>query len=1035
MPNDMSKENEVFKVGGMPVASARSNEVFIPESAKAITGIVSGPGRTYEIGSQIRMQLDPNDPNFQLEMARRSGLYGSERMYERDPFGLYSASSNFLESLLRHDRQPEEGSPVFNAMIVRLAKKEEIGTEDAEKILKDELKDSRENVERSFRLAIASGNRSINETISMLEAFVPPKPFEANMQERHLTEGKQALEAMAVYFDGKVPEKISGWYRVYDAINEQQIGLFNILCSVGGSLEGYYDALAQAGNTLLSRSTYHASIADFRAAYTVNNPGVSNIELSDQAKVNIKDTLASKEIHELSVEMLSQARRLILFNAEVSQWDVDKPDGEEGFMRDKDADKKIKDRMVQRLEKRKVEYEAEKNDKGAKNVQKRIDTIKKSPFVVERKIQELQARKAALPPDKVVEAARLQRHIDSLTETLNLNFGNHREFMKLVFGTNNEGKIRWILTARRDNDGNVVKEGGTVIRIEVFKKDDGKWYQKIKAKDAGGNDVYNDVEVKIEKGDYLSPTEILTWFGASDKLGDRDEWIARMLAMLTWKENGKSLSAFLESASEAEIKRVAEEILKNAADIRANMGDKIMNSKPEFAAAKIALLSWIEKDKGFQFSGSLAPNFVYKNEINGKKLVDEDGNERWERLNDAGGIYKSFDSVNLYAYWRRLVTYKRGIKSATTFFTAMSDGWGREVSKHGPDWLPALTEISKNPKIQRIHDRFFKDTPETILWRARRLTGNNNLTEDGMKKLIDNGTLKEAKIDDVVKDHLLENGFTYMTVYGVPVPIYLPKNFKLTPWETMVDKKTKETVMDLFHAGIMPKDIDWDVYNYEALGRHWVSMSMLNKFAHLFVDTYDTQRDGDYQKFFNEPGPQSIAEMAKRVYLAFRDLPEGYQQYIPSIVPFMIAQNAYDTIMSSTDIGAPDAKERIVKQWNYAMSQWIRAAMWIPQVVLDDEQLYNGANADMQSMRNDMALMIMYYKHIFEKVIQAAFKADNGKLHAYFDDQMSLYGSMEELAADKGSGEAEWSFGPPKIPLNWLVGEKRIGAELFGERH
>jgi len=73
------------------------------------------------------------------------------------------------------------------------------------------------------------------------------------------------------------------------------------------------------------------------------------------------------------------------------------------------------------------------------------------------------------------------------------------------------------------------------------------------------------------------------------------------------------------------------------------------------------------------------------------------------------------------------------------------------------------------------------------------------------------------------------------------------------------------------------------------------------------------------------------------------------------------------------------------------MADWIRGAMWTPEVLLDDQQLYDGANADIKSMRNDIALMIMYYKHIFEKVAQAAAKSDKGKLEAFYKDQIRTY--------------------------------------------
>jgi len=981
MPNDMSKENPsssadfLRSLGG--VTKFPANEI----SAQAAKNLPNPEWKSNM--PDIRMQLiDPNDPNFEAMMR---GRFGTEReAYERDPFGLYNASVNYAETLLKFSRLPDKGSPdyeshvkqaIFNLQL-SIGGKMDLDDSKLESIVTRDLQEKEislsEELDRNYRLAIASGNRSISETLMMLESFTPPKPFEANMQERNLQGARQTLEAVTSYFDSKIPEKIIGRFRKYDALSEQQIGLFNILCAAGGGMEGYYDAIAQAGGTLLSRSRFHASMADFRAAYTDDNPGVTTHKLTPEQSVYIKDTLASKEIRETQVELLSQARRLILFNSDVAQYDVDKPNDEEGVMR-----------------------------LNPDRIQGKIDNLNS-------RIRDLRAGDADNE-----EIGRLQKHADSLERTKNLNLENHREFMRLVFGEIDKSK--WI-----------------------------KW----KSPDTGK---------EIE-----TPQSILTWYASDDKLKSREEWESRMVAVMLWKSNdGKDISDFLEdqNLTPDQILQVARDVLKKASLIRSNIGDKVMQSDLEFSAAKIALVSWLEKDKAFQKSGRLAWKFDYVNKF--KKDGQDYTLPNYVRVYDSGGIYKAYDSINLKYYWRRWTSYKAGLKSATTFFGPASDGWRGDVSRHSPDWLPSLREtrtqaelaaakekaggIDGNPKIKSIHDRFFdvdpaNPDPAKRLWRARRLTGNDSLTIQQLDQMIATNKLKEPTIDKNMQKWLLETGWTFESAYGVPIPMFLPKTFPISLDEQMQDKSSKETVDDLYAMGILPKDIDWSVYNYESLDRMWVSMSMLTKFAHLFVDSYDEQRDTDFQKFFASPGVQSIAEMAKRVYLAYRDRPEGYQPYILSVVPFMIAQQmAKETHLLSPDLDVLNGieKETIIKQWNFKMADWIRGAMWTPEVLLDDQQLYDGANADIQSMRNDIALMIMYYKHIFEKVAQAGAKSDKGKLETFYKDQIRIYkGSLVgEMTPGEGETAFDWSVGGnASIVDTFARGEKAVEKLLFGDK-
>ncbi|KKQ92184.1 MAG: hypothetical protein UU16_C0029G0004 [Candidatus Woesebacteria bacterium GW2011_GWA2_40_7] len=905
--------------------------------------------------------LNPADPNYDPRAeAEMRGMFQERDRHERDPLGLYSAASNYADSMLRYAKLPLVGSAEFDLEVERIATKMartsggKKGNPDMNILRNTAIQELTVNemgmiveLDRNFGMAVGAGNRSVMETLGMLEAFVPPKPFEANMQERHLSGATEMLEAMALYHRGKIPERLAGWYRVYDAVNEQQRALFNILCAAGGGMEGYYDALKQAGESLISRARYHANAHDFRAAYTMDDPGVSTNELSAGERAHIKDTLASTEIKELQVEMLSQARRLIMFNVDAAQVDVDKPVGKDGLMTESDE---VINRYIQKLRKKADAFRDAGDEEGA---------------------------------------LRVEKHLPSVENVKNLNISSHREFMKLVFGELDKSK--WVTWKSPDS-----------------------------------------------KRDITTPREILTWYGSSDKLGEREVWLSKMLAVLTWKDaSGKGISDFLQTASDAQILALAKEIVQRSFKIRNNIGDKVMNSDPAFTTAKIALISWIEKDKGFQVSGSLAWINKYGDFIAGKKLTEI------VRMYDAGGLYKSYDSVNLWAYWRRWATYKAGWKSATQFFGPASDAWRRDVAKHGPDWLPPLDRLRKNKKISKLHDRFFTDGDTAsgddkvnfLLWRAKRLTGNNKLSLAEMNTLIAGGKLKTPSIDKTFINKLLEVGWTMESAWGdVPIPMYMPKNFKINVFEMMVDKSTGDTVWDLMRVGIMPKDIDWDAYNYETLDRMWVSMSMLVRFAHLFIDPYEAQRDPSYIGFFGEPSPQSIAEMSKRVYLAFRDLPEGYQQYIVAIVPFMIAQNTASAVgLTSPELGSGN-KEKVMKQWNLMMAQWKRAAMWMPQVILDDEQLYNGKAADIQSLRNDIALMIEYYQHVFEKLGQAAFKADKGKLASYYADQLGLYKESlaEEMAADPG--EASLDFGAAKIIESFTGGEKAVMAALFGEK-
>lgn len=943
MPDGMSSEN---RPNTNPFASINSMGM------NAAKNEFSPSWQSEKHSLDFRNQLDPR------EEATLMGRYGAERgMYERDPLGLYSAGSNYTESLLKFAKMPEVGSPEFNAQIETsvFRMKSDKRNEDIDEhklkefATREALKENSEittELDRNYFLAVSSGNRGISETLSMLESFVPPKPFEGNMIERTLLGGRQALEATASYYFSEIPEKIVGRFREYDKVVEQQIGEFNILCAVGGGIEGYYDAVAQAANTLISRSRYHASITDFRAAYTLDNPGVNTYNLKDTEKAFVKDTLASKEIAETKVEMLSQARRFILFNADVAQLDMDKPDGEEGIMR-------------------------------------------LNPARIQEKINNLNAKITELRTKGDVDGAgRVKKHADSLEKVKDLNINNFREFTMLVFG--DLDKSKWVT-----------------------------W----KSPDTGKS--------------ILIPKEIQTWYADSDTVSLREEWESKMIAVLMWKSrNGENISDFLQNASGAEILDVAKEVAEKAINIRSNFNDKITQSNLDFIAAKQAVRSWIEKDKGFQKSGELAWKFKYTDNIKGNDLGEI------VRLYDSGGLYKAYDSINLKYYWRRWTSYKGGLKSATTFFGPASDAWRREVSKHAPDWLPPLNRSFENTKIKSLHDRFF-DTdptnpdPDNRLWRAQRLVGDKNLTQEKLDLMISEGKIKEPTIDKKMQGWLLKTGWTFGSAYGVPIPMYLPKTFQISLDNLM--KNGSETVDDLYRMGIMPKDVDWDVYNNESIDRMWVSMSMLTKFAHLFVDTYDEQRDPDFPKFFDEPGVQSIAEMAKRVYLAYRDLPEGYQPYILSIVPYMIAQHEASACgLLSTSFGdSKVSKELVLKQWNFKMAKWIRAAMWTPEVILDDQQLYDGANADIKSMRNDIALMIMYYKHIFEKVGQAAYKSDKEKLLKYYDDQLKIYGSAlsEEMSPNEGEPSFEFEKGMAgKISENYLDGEKGVESALFPKR-
>ncbi len=349
-----------------------------------------GPIPDGPLGSALRRDRlvnyspdDPRqDPRLEAEMA---GMFGNERnRYERDPLGLYSPAVNYAESMLSYAKLPLVGSAQFELaiesatmdMMRRNRKKQqdqpneqELRHVDVQELTRNELEIGVE-LNRNFSLAIGAGNRSVIETLAMLESMTPPKPFEANMQERRFTDARQSLEAMATYFGGIMPERIGGWFRIYDQINEQQYGLFNILCAAGGSLEGYYDALKQAGETLISRARYHASVDDFRATYTNDDPGVSTIELTPAERSHIKDTLASKEIRELNVEMLSQSRRLILCNVDVAQMDMDKPAGQDGVMR---LRPEIVQRKIRELENKKHDLTLKGKDKEVARVQKHID--------------------------------------------------------------------------------------------------------------------------------------------------------------------------------------------------------------------------------------------------------------------------------------------------------------------------------------------------------------------------------------------------------------------------------------------------------------------------------------------------------------------------------------------------------------------------------------------------------------------------------------------------------------------------------------
>lgn len=903
----------------------------------------------------------PGDPNYDPAMeAVLRGINGPERSpYVRDRLYVMYETQQLSNSMISYAESPQPGSQAFNVLanheIQREIEyrsrrgKENLTPEDKKDIRDAKVQEllqtetnERKELEMSFKLSVAAGQKNLVETIGMLSAYVAPKPFEANMQERHFTGAKSTLESAAVYFDGVLPEKIAGWYKNYDSINEQQFAHFKILAAAGGSLEGYYDALAQAAGTLTNRARYHANMADFRAAFSNIDPGVSPVVLKDTEKVNIKDTIASKEQRERQVEMLSQARLLILVNADVSQLDMDKPVGEDSLMK-----VPFNEGKLQRIRNDIARLTAQ----GSHN-----ETIK-----LEEKLAKMEGINKKGKED-------LQK----------MNVEGHRRLMRLVFGEIDESK--WVT-----------------------------W----KSPDTGR-------EIK-------TPRENLTWYSGGDKLKEREEWIAKMMATLMYKKDGKNLSEILKNADNVKILEIAKEIVEGSEYIKNNFGSKLLNANYDFMSAKIALTSWIETDKAFQTSGRLAWQFIYK-EINGKL----------ERVYDTGGLYKAFDSVNLRYYWKKWIMYKGTWKSTTQFVMAASEGFRRDVYKHGPDWLPPLDRISDDPKIKKIVDRIFSDSPEDRLWRAKRLRANDKLTENEMQGLVDDGKLF-PDIDGKIIDELKGMSWSLQTPYlnsagkEISMPMFMPKSFETNMWALMIDKSTGESAWDMMCRGVLPKDIRWENFNYETLDRGWVSMSMLARFAKFFVDSYSAEKDEQLQSFFGDAGGQSIAELSKRIYLAFRDLPEGYQQLIPAILPYAIAQHTASSLgLSGTNVGDAATKQETKKRWNFIMSKWIRAIKWMPNVIIDDEQVYNGDNASIKSMRSDTALMLMMYKECFERLTQAVYKSDVTALSSVSDDQMETYNRENDLF-NPDKGEAGWAVaGETKLP--WDQGEKAVQKLLFGER-
>lgn len=493
-----------------------------------------------------------------------------------------------------------------------------------------------------------------------------------------------------------------------------------------------------------------------------------------------------------------------------------------------------------------------------------------------------------------------------------------------------------------------------------------------------------------------TPKEIDLWYADSDKLGAREKWISKMLAVLEWKDRNTGLGIWdsLDRMDNEKVLSVAMDINQKANEIKGRIGDKISNSSFSRGAAKLANLVWIETDKAFLISGRLGWKFKYG--------IDKDGVVR--RFKKSGGIYKAYDNFYGTYPWEKYLDYKAGWRSTSQFFIASSDWMRKEKKKHRPDWMPPIHEwLAKDSRMKKIWDTLFD--PRFKEFRARRLAGKIENPEAYEK------ALKEARnfadLDPEIASYLHENAYAYVTAYKnvhgelLALPMFLPKELEfINLWHNIQienEDGSSESVFEKWQRGVKPSAIDYSQINFEALDRMWVGGNMLVRFLKLWIDPYEADRDPFLAGFFKSAGNQSVTELAKRIFLTFRDVPKAYQKMFAAIIPQSIAlYEAHHCGLIGSGLGTPDAEE-IMKKWHFRMAKWKRAFMWQPNIIYEDDNVFMEREEilkdweGIKNLGNDCALILVTHKMAIERIAQAVYSADKDSLTRPFNDMLRIY--------------------------------------------
>lgn len=506
-----------------------------------------------------------------------------------------------------------------------------------------------------------------------------------------------------------------------------------------------------------------------------------------------------------------------------------------------------------------------------------------------------------------------------------------------------------------------------------------------------------------------TPKDIKLWYTDSDRGSVRHEWLARMVALLEHKKDEKDevgLWYKLNKMSDDDILAIVIDLNKDVTKIIASRNDKVENSAFKRGAARVAIRSWIEKDKAFMVAGRIGWKFRYK-EIRGKI----------ERFKAGGGIYKAHDVYSLMYPFDKYLDYKQTLKSTTQFFIASSNAMRKEKYKHRPGWMPNLQEgLDKDPRMKKIWS--FLIEPKYKELRAKMLAGKVKNEEEQSKNLEE--ALKVADLDPEILKHIKKSTYAYETAYKnkdgkhIVLPMSIPAELEYLNLWHMVRDESGESIYEKWQRGIKSSEIDYSQFNFEAIDRMWVNGNMLVRLAKFWIDPYEAERDPVLAGFFKDAGNQSASELGKRVFLAFRDLPIDHKNLLIDILPDMILlYEARNCGIIGTELGTPDGIEAL-RKWNFNVAAWKRAFRWTPNIQYTDEVLNETddwilENWDgIKNLGNDLALVLSVKKLAVERVAQAQWAADKDELNAAYNGYLEIYNEPEILEVmNNDKGEAE----------------------------